>query len=235
MDAPNRGILSGVAVIVLTLTVPAAPAAELCTSCTDCEAKLASGLYPTVELANDIIDHAGTCIRLDQAESNLTFDCAGHLIDGDGLAANPVRGIAMLHGSTNTITNCLISDFTSAIYLVETNTMTIVDNHMIGNNIGIDLSYADGNHISGNTVQEAFTGIKLSNSSNNLVEFNTFCDSYPWDIYYASGLDNEGYENVCSVTYYWNDVGASDCTYTCGVFASDFEDGGFGDWIVVTD
>lgn len=212
-----------------------ADAVELCTSCADCEAKLASGLYTTVQLDADIIDHDGTCIRIDQPGGNVNFDCAGHLIDGDGQSNEPVRGIALLHGSGYTVSNCVVTDFTSAIYLVETDDSWVIGNVMHDNNIGVDFSNTSGNTIVGNTVRGSISGIKLSNSDDNLVESNTLCDNYPWDIYFASGLNNLGYENTCSLTWYWNDVGTSDCTYTCGIFSGNFEDGGYGDWHVVSD
>jgi parallel beta-helix repeat protein len=235
MKTTNPDAKACVIVAALVLAANAVGAVELCTSCSDCEAKLASGMYATVQLDTDIIDHAGTCIDLDSGESNLTFDCAGHFIDSDGLSASPVRGVAMYHGSGNTVTNCVITDFTSAVYLVETTDIEVSGNVMLANNIGIDLANASGTHVVGNTVQNSFTGLKLSSSDDSFVEWNTFCDNFPWDIYFASGIDNIGDDNVCSVAYYWNDIGVDDCTFTCAVFESGFEDGGFGDWIVVNE
>lgn len=235
MISETQITLTFVVMVMMVGAVSSAPAVELCSTCAECEEKLSSGLYETVQLDADILDHPGTCISLDQAESNVVFDCAGHLIDGDGLWVNPVRGIALMHGTGNTVKNCTITDFSSAIYLVETTDVWVLDNVLQSNNIGVDLSNASDNFINGNTISGSVSGIKLSNSGDNLLESNRVCDNYPWDIYFASGLDNEGYENTCNVTYYWNDFGSMDCTYTCAeVFNSGFEDGGFGDWSVVT-
>lgn len=52
-----------------------------CNSCEDCTNKLNSGLYDTVILSQDILNHTGNCI--DFNADNVVFDCAGHSIGGD--------------------------------------------------------------------------------------------------------------------------------------------------------
>ena len=220
--------------IVAVLAVVAHPAlaAEPCVSCADCQAKLTSGLYETVELANDIIEHEGTCIDLDHGPSNVEFDCAGHVIDGDGLSVSPVRGIAMRHATGNMITGCVITDFYSAIYLVDTTGIQVVGNLMLNNNVGIDLLRASGGTVTGNEVRDSYSGIKFSSSDDNVVDSNVFCHNDPWDVYFASGTGNEGFDNTCYLTWYWSDVGVDGCTFTCYIFTSGFEYGDFTGWTV---
>jgi parallel beta-helix repeat protein len=227
-------------VVVFVLTgataVDAAESVETCSSCSECEFELTSGSYSSVVLDADIIDHPGSCIVLQSGESNLTFDCAGHLIDGDGIRGEPAQGgpdraITMMQGSDNTVRNCTITDFDAAIYLVNTSGMVLEDNDLEGNWVGIDLSNGDSNTISGNVVRGGEMGIKITNSDNNTVASNTVCPNIPWDFYHESSTGNSGIENMCDTTWYWNDIGTtSGCTYSCTIFSCGFETGDFGEW-----
>lgn len=221
--------VSGLALLVVT--APAAAAVEPCTSCADCQAKLASGLHATVQLTTDIVDHSGTCIDLTSGESDLEFDCAGHLIDGDELGVDPVQGIAMMHGSRVTVRSCRISDFDSGIYVVDATTLSLADNHLISNRIGLDLSNAHGNEIAGNRVEGSSTGIKLSNSDNNTVHGNSLCGNFPWDVYLGNdSTGNLGTENTCDLSRAWDDVSVTGCTYPCPFFSDGFESGDWSVW-----
>lgn len=222
-------------VVAAQAPVFAAESVESCSSCADCTTKLASGAYDTVLLDADIVDHAGDCIDLSSGASNVVFDCDGHLIDGDELGTDPVRGISMMHGSSNTVRNCTISDFDSGIFVVDGLGMVFENNVFTSNRIGIDLSHADSNLIDGNTVRESSTGIKISNSDNNTFSENVVCDNFPWDFYLASGTGNVGLDNICNITWYWNDLGTTDCTFTCTIFGCGFESGDLDDWSGVSE
>ena len=226
-----------VVAVVLSAQAPvfAAESVETCNSCADCEAKLASGAYDTVVLDTDIVDHAGDCIDLSSGESNVVFDCGGHLIDGDELGTDPVRGVYMMHGSGNTVRNCWIADFDSAIFVVDGAGMVFENNVLLSNRIGIDLSHADSNLIDGNIVRQSSTGIKISNSDNNTFSENVVCDNFPWDFYLASGTGNVGLDNICDSTWYWNDLGTTDCTFTCTIFGCGFETGNLDDWSALSE
>jgi parallel beta-helix repeat protein len=220
-----------VAVVVAAQTpVFAAESVERCSSCADCTTKLASGAYDTVLLDTDIVDHAGDCIDLSSGTSNVVFDCGGRLIDGDELGIDPVRGISVMHGSGNTVRNCRVSDFDSGIFVVNGIGMAIEHNILTSNRVGIDLSHADSNLINGNTVRESSTGIKISNSDNNTFSGNVVCDNFPWDFYLASGTSNVGLDNICDITWFWNDFETTDCMLSCTIFDCGFESGNFDDW-----
>ena len=227
---PTTRAIAVMAALAVSIAASASEPVVTCNSCADCEAKLSSGAYTTVTLDTDILGHEGTCINLNQGESDLVFDCAGHLIDGDGLAINPVEGVSMLHGSGNSVMNCVITDFDSAIYLVETTSIVVENNLLSDNRIGIDLSNAHSNTITGNTIQGSSTGVKISNSDYNYLGSIASCDNFPWDIYLASGIDNVGVDNTCGVTYYWNDAGVTDCTFSCPMYSCGFEDGTLDGW-----
>lgn len=216
---------------VALIAAPVAAASEPCDSCSDCQSKLASGLYSTVELTVDIVDQSGTCIDLTSGESDVEFDCAGHLIDGDELGVDPVQGIAMMHGSRVTVRSCRISDFDSGIYVVDATALNLADNHLISNRIGLDLSNAHGNDIVGNRVEGSSTGIKLSNSDDNTIHRNWSCGNLPWDIYLGyDSTGNLGTENTCEFTRYWNDLSIDGCTYACPFFSDGFESADCSAW-----
>jgi len=221
--------VSGLAMLVVT--APAAAAVEPCTSCADCQAKLASGLHATVQLTTDIVDQSGTCIDLTSGESDVEFDCAGHLIDSDELGVDPVQGLAMMHGSRVTVRSCRISDFDSGIYVVDATALNLADNHLISNRIGLDLSNAHENEIAGNRVEGSSTGIKLSNSDDNTIHRNWSCGNFPWDIYLGyDSTGNLGTENTCEFTRYWNDLSIDGCTYACPFFSDGFESADCSAW-----
>jgi len=222
-------------VVATSIGVDAAESVVTCSSCDDCQAKLISGMYSVVELDVDIIDYPGSCIELHLGESGVTFDCAGHLIDGDGPRGEPAlddpeQAVAMIQGSGNTVRNCTISGFDAAFYLVNASGMVLENNDLIGNWVGIDLSNGGSNTIRSNIVRGSEMGIKITNSDNNTVESNTVCGSFLWDFYHESSTGNVGIDNTCDTTLYWNDLETSGCTYTCSIFSCGFETGGFEDW-----
>ncbi|OEU73404.1 MAG: hypothetical protein BA869_02215, partial [Desulfuromonadales bacterium C00003107] len=175
-----------------------------------------SGEYDVVTLTTDITDHGGSCIVLIMGESNVVFDCDGHTIDGDDIAIDPEHGVTMMHGTGNTIKNCVISDFSDGIYLWDVTDHTITGNTVISNGEGIELGWSDSNTIDDNTVNENYNGIVLSNSNSNTINSNTVCKNTNLDFLIESGTGNSGDENVCDTTSSWNDDGMrSGCTYDC--------------------
>ena len=186
-----------------------------CNSCEDCTEKLKSGEYDVVTLTTDITDHKGSCIGLIMGESNVVFDCGGHTIDGDDIAIDPEHGVTMMHGTGNTIKNCVISDFSNGIYLWDATDHEIIGNTVISNDEGIELGWSDSNTINGNTVNENYNGIILSNSNSNTINSNTVCKNTNSDFLIGSGTGNTGDENACETPDGWNDAGTTGCTNAC--------------------
>lgn len=234
----RKSVRLGIAVLLAASFVGTAQmvqAAEPCSSCADCQAKLASGLWPTVVLTADIIDHAGDCIGLNFGESDVIFDCNGHVIDGDEIYVNSERGISIRHGSNITITNCTISDFDSGIFLVEAAGNLLTGNRLVSNHKGIEMIHVESNVVSNNRVSGNVTGIKISDANFNQLLSNTVCGNSLWDIYYSNGLENVGEANTCDKTYFWNEGGTPGCTFACSVFVDGFESGDCGVWTLVSE
>lgn len=223
---------STVALCVLTTysIAAAADSEETCSTCSECEAALSSGLYDVVVLDADIIDHSGSCIELNWGESDVTFDCARHLIDSDGLSIEPARAVSMMQGGGNTVKNCIISDFDAALYLVNASDTLLENNLLLSNKVGIDLSNGARNLISGNEIRWSEMGMKITNSDDNTISSNTVCDNSPYDIYHCCSTGNVGLENTCDITESWNDFETTGCTFSCTVFSCGFENGDLLDW-----
>lgn len=226
-------VLGGLIITAILVcgTTTSIRAGEPCTSCSDCQAKLTSGLFTHVELAADITEHEGVCIGLNFGESNLTFDCNGYLIDGDGVDSNPDQAVLIRHGSDITITNCLISDFSTGIFMVDTTNNTVSNNLFYSNRIAIEVTHAESNLICENTISHSSTGIKISDSNYNQLDSNFICDNEIWDIYFANGKENIGEGNTCEKTSFWVEGESPGCTFACPFFVDGFESGCCGAWV----
>ncbi len=186
-----------------------------CNSCADCTSKLASGSYSLVTLTTNIWNIETGCITLNHSESNLTFDCDGHTIDGDDLWLDQEGGISM-NGSHNTIQNCTLSDFDRGIRLYAGANNVIANNHLTSNDTGIELSgESSSNSIHDNTIDDNRAGIYLSNTSDNTINANVVCDNSYLDFSLGSGSGNSGDNNTCNLPGSWNDQGTTGCTNMC--------------------
>ncbi len=105
-----------------------------CTSCTSCskiiQDKAQSG--GTVKLLNSITDQDGNCIEFDGTD-NVTFDCQGFTISGDG--DDTGYGINISHNANNnTITGCTnISYFGKGIWIKDSNYNRIENSTVVYN------------------------------------------------------------------------------------------------------
>jgi parallel beta-helix repeat protein len=186
-----------------------------CNSCSDCEDKLRDPTCLTVRLTEDILDHAGTCIGLIMGESDADLDCDGHTIDGDDFAIDPDYGVTMMHGTGNSVRNCVISDFSRGIYLWDATAHVLKGNTLTSNGAGMEMGWSDESYVVNNTVNENYNGIVIGNSSNNDIRANAVCANTNLDFDVRSSTGNSGTENRCHSPDGWNDDGTTGCTYAC--------------------
>jgi len=164
------------------------------TDCDDCEERLSDSKCTVVQLEGDIIDQSGTCINSPANFNNKTFDCQGHLIDGDGTGND--YGISLNDRSNNIIRNCDIREFSGIwgsnwghgkiIHLTRVNNITVINNiiHDGNNAIGIGMTGSHNCSIIGNTIYNmgstdghTYNGIEIdglwtSTSTSNLISGN---------------------------------------------------------------
>jgi parallel beta-helix repeat protein len=199
----------------LIMSSALAKSVTTCNSCSDCSTKLASEAYALVRLTTDIIDHGGACIATVYGESDNTFDCDGHLIDGDDIAIDPEQGIALYHGSNNTIRNCRVSDFSIGILLQDATNQTVENSSMFSNGIGLKLNLATFSVIEGNTFEDNYTGISMYMADNSTLTGNRVCSNIITDFEVASTCGQSGTANQCNIPDGWNDDGTTGCTFPC--------------------
>lgn len=134
----------------------------------------------------------GTCMSIDT--NNVTFSCAGHILDGTG----PGSGIYMNHRVGVSIENCSIEGFTFGINLTNSAAITLQDVTSNGTGVGIYASNVSSSLIENTTAYASkingevynrlnssiitgngasfgagnSTGIVFRNSSNNEISLN---------------------------------------------------------------
>ncbi|OQX19423.1 MAG: hypothetical protein BWK75_05705 [Candidatus Altiarchaeales archaeon A3] len=137
-----------------------------CTSCQTCVNALNLTNCSAVKLTANITNFAGTCINNPVNFSNKIFDCQGHIIDGDDTGAD--YGIYLAGKQTNTIKNCIITDFQIGFYLSSSSNNTVINNTANSNSYGIYLYSSSNNTVINNTANSNTNhGIHLYSSSNN--------------------------------------------------------------------
>jgi parallel beta-helix repeat protein len=166
-----------------------------CSSCDDCSQKL-NGSYKEIRLVADIIDHNGTCIVF--GANNVTFDCQGHTIDGNGAS----YGIYLNSKSENTVRNCIVKEFEYGIFVYySSNNNEIVSNNAYNNQLGIYLSSSFGNMLNDNTLLNNSIGIYLDMySHDNIINNNNASSNVNGGISLISS-----YSNTVSNNVFWSD------------------------------
>jgi len=146
-----------------------------------------NGIY---YLDTDIIN-SSTNYCMNISANNVTLDCRGHTIDGNGT----FYGIyAKRDSATETkiiIKNCTITDWTTAgVYLEYANSNTLEKLNLSSNtNRGLYLYYSDSNNITNVTVDSSDYGIFLYNSDSNIID-NTTITSADYGLYFSTAYSN---------------------------------------------
>ena len=169
-----------------------------CSSCEECSSYLQNGTMISgdiLKLTADITNAADTCISFGGAD-NITFDCNGHTISGDG---DPYDYGIWLNDSdsgsnNNTIKNCgNISYFRYGIYLDSSDNNTLTNITLYDNYYdGIRLSYSDQNTLTNITSNyNNKYGIYLFRSSFNTLQNITLQENDYYDFYISASSDSE--------------------------------------------
>jgi len=171
-----------------------------------------NGDYAVVNLTEDIVNCSGTCITF--GANNVEFDCQGHGIDGDDSGTD--YGIYMNEKSSNTVKNCIVTEFWHGIFIYNSDNNTLTGNTANSNNIyAIYLYNSDYNTLANNTANSNNVyGIHIY-SSNNTLNSNKACNNTESDFYLGYGLGNSGDWNTCGNPDGWDDNGEEGCTYIC--------------------
>ena len=135
-----------------------------------------------------------TGVGINISDNNLTLNCAGYYVLGDGDAAD--IGISF-YGLTNiTLINCNISTFGDGIYALATPGVTIYNNSVWNHTTsGIKLWASNQTNITSNQIYQNYNGL-VSNSSYQNITNNSFSNNTNY-AFYISGLStNNGTANM---------------------------------------
>lgn len=162
-----------------------------CTSGPDCSAKL-NGDYEVVRLINDINDCSENCIVF--SANNVVFDGNDYVIDGTGLG----NGIKLNGYSGVTVQNSEVKEFDIGIDATNSNSATIIDNHVHHNHAGgIWLQSGDNNLVKDNTVEWTnMEGIGIALSNHNTIENNVIQINFNNGIWIFGSDQNTINDNV---------------------------------------
>ncbi len=121
--------------------------------------------------------------------NNITLDCAGHKITGNGPYSSQ-SGVQLLGVSGATVKNCQISSYNYGINSYYANSNMITGNTLSSNSNGVYLRESRSNNVANNTMSSNSSGVYLFNSSNNIVSQNsiaTFVQQVAMTFYGANG------------------------------------------------
>jgi len=154
-------------------------------------------------LTSDLTDCPGNGLII--GADNITLDCQGHTIDGDGSGGGD--GIVVSGRSWDTIKNCTVTDFAYGISLSWSSNNTLTDNTANSNHIyGFFVSDSSSNTLTGSTANgNRIDGIYLQASytnTNNTLSGSTVRDNV------GAGVQLGGNFNTLSGSTIRNNGGA---------------------------
>jgi len=130
--------------------------------------------------------------------NNVVLDGAGYKLLGNGNE----NGITLRDIQNVTIKNFKLSSFNIGIVVMGSDDNTILDNIVMENFRGLDLTASENNTISGNHIAYNTDGIAIENVNNSIVE-NTITNNTNIGIF----LYGAGYNNIIGNTIIDNNVG----------------------------
>jgi len=104
---------------------------------------------------------------------NVTLDCAGHTVIGEGVGTSVSEGVHVL-ANGDTVTNCVVRGFLTGVFSAAQGTRVVADT-LSQNNEGLRLQGATGASVLGNTANaNAWWGIlACCNANGNTISGNT--------------------------------------------------------------
>lgn len=126
-------------------------------------------------------------------------------------------GINIFFSENSEIKHNIFNETYYGLRLQGLNNSIISNNEFYENNIyGVGLLEGNYNNLFSNNLilNTSLNGFNILGGHNNKFKFNKVCDSKDKDFYNVG--DNIGEENICDISYNWNDNGVDDdCLYQC--------------------
>ncbi len=170
-------------IVIFGLFAPGASADTNISNCTDISSPGSYYLNTSISNSPDI-----ACINI--SANNVTLDCQGNTIDGDGEYLGPWRYgvlVSRAGGPTNntnvTIKNCIISDWDYGIDLYYASNNTIRGVNVSSNSYGIRLKFNSNNTLLNITAVDNYGGLILEYSSANAIINSSLVNNINYDFY----------------------------------------------------
>ncbi|PLW80806.1 hypothetical protein C0585_00695, partial [Candidatus Woesearchaeota archaeon] len=163
-----------------------------CYSCSDCSSKLQNlGAGYTVYLSYNLYSlSTSNCINFGSATS-VTFDCAGHTLDGDDAADNAVYISGSEQTRNLTVRNCIFTDWDEQTLYVANSHGNLFDNLTFSSCPDYDIYTVNSDY---NTFSDIVTsgcpdGSYYETSNYNTFENNTLSSGYGFRFYNSDNND----------------------------------------------
>lgn len=156
-----------------------APLGQVSIDVDDCADLTTAG---AVYKLNQSVTSPGNCFTMFLGADNITLDCQGYSITGDGTG----DGVHFQDVSGTVVKNCIIENYITGIYAGNAPSSQIINNTLTGNGEGI---FADGenNSIKDNTISgSTIRGIRIHGEYNNITG-NTVENGTSYGIYVDIG------------------------------------------------
>ena len=133
----------------------------------------------------------GNCFTV--TNDNLVIDCLGNTITGN----DTNFGFNLTDRTNVTVQNCLVNNFTTGLYLSNSNSSVFDNNTFTSNTEGINSSFSMNNNFSSNTFSTNTNyGFFLSNSNSSTLDSNTLITNNSQAIYLTSSDSNNITSNL---------------------------------------
>jgi len=145
-----------------------------------------------IYILNQSINTTGTCITINA--SDVTLDCAGNIITGDGTGI----GIESAGFNNSLVQNCIITNFSTGILFADNNFGTITNNIVNFTTDGLFINNSANNTIDYNDLNSNYNGIYIQSigSTGNIVSNNNINSNFNYGIYLITSSNNSFISNT---------------------------------------
>lgn len=175
----------------------------------------------SIELTGNLTAE-GDCYTI--LNNNITLDCAGHTIVGNGTGI----GVNVSEFDNATIINCMLSNFSSGILINNSINSNISNNSVYDSSVaGLHLMYSNSTIINNNNFENNGRGVDILASQGNEIISNWFVDN-SWGLWLSILSDN----SIIFNNYFENDDNVFDSnvlgnntwntTFSCSTNVSEF-------------
>jgi len=165
-------------------------------------------------LIADVSINGSTCFTLNS--SSVTLGCLGYSVTGDD--STGTHGINITDDEDVTVADCIVSGFSTGIYLQNGSCTNLTGNIAFENAFGFDVfSSMNVSLYSNNATNNSAGGLVLGAGADNATLYSNYLCFNDRNDLNNSGLWNIGGFDRCDYSSGWMENGYQGCTYTCSL------------------